>query len=64
MPIYEFECCSCGERFEAYCGLSGPAEELKCPRCASPKLERLLSTFSSRTGSRLAPADKSCSRFS
>ena len=41
MPIYEFECSACGERFEE---LSEAATELaKCPRCGSPEARRRLS---------------------
>lgn len=65
MPIYEFRCCSCGEQFEAYCSLSERFGGLKCPRCGQQRLERLLSSFSSRAGGGgPAPAGKSCSRFS
>jgi putative FmdB family regulatory protein len=64
MPIYEFKCCSCGEKFEAYCGLSGQAEEIKCPRCGKPELERIFSTFSTKSKGSLPAANKSCSRFS
>jgi putative FmdB family regulatory protein len=66
MPIYEFSCCACGEKFEAYCSLSPEgAEGVKCPRCGKDKLERLVSCFSAVTkqGS-LTPANKRCRRAS
>jgi putative FmdB family regulatory protein len=38
MPLYDFECQNCGERFEALVAISDlPA----CPVCASTDLERL-----------------------
>jgi putative FmdB family regulatory protein len=65
MPIYEFRCSSCGEQFEAYCSLSERHEGLTCPRCGQQRLERILSSFSTRVGGGgPAPAGKSCSRFS
>jgi len=43
MPIYEFECGSCGERFEEL----SPAgtETATCPACAKAGAERRLSSF-------------------
>ncbi|NCC25531.1 MAG: zinc ribbon domain-containing protein [Deltaproteobacteria bacterium] len=49
MPIYEFECGSCGNRFEDI-QLSGHAEP-PCPACGSSKVGRLLSATSALTGS-------------
>ena len=43
MPLYEFECADCGERFEA---LVRDSTLPTCPRCQGHKLERLLSLFS------------------
>lgn len=42
MPIYEYECASCGERFERLQRLSDPPPE-KCPACGAATVERLLS---------------------
>jgi putative FmdB family regulatory protein len=40
MPLFDFQCKSCGHEFEALVrGQAKPA----CPRCASHDLERLLS---------------------
>jgi putative FmdB family regulatory protein len=42
MPLYDFRCRSCGERFEA----RTPADVLPvCPSCRAPDAERLLSGF-------------------
>jgi putative FmdB family regulatory protein len=40
VPIYDFECRACGERFEA---LVATAQLAACPVCAAPKPERLFS---------------------
>jgi putative FmdB family regulatory protein len=44
MPIYEFECESCAERFEEL--VAGSAGGAKCPRCGSGRTRRLLSAVS------------------
>jgi putative FmdB family regulatory protein len=43
MPIYDFECLSCGERFEA---LVATSERPACPACAAPEPKRLFSPIS------------------
>lgn len=44
MPVYEFECEECGERFEEL--TSSDTHSLACPRCASTRTRRLLSPVS------------------
>jgi putative FmdB family regulatory protein len=44
MPIYEFECGGCGERFEEL--LTAGATAVACPRCDSSDTRRLLSPLS------------------
>ena len=46
MPIYEYICPSCNQKFELLRPLSQANEEASCPRCHN-KAERILSTFSS-----------------
>ena len=43
MPIYEFECEECGERFEE---LVGADATVACPSCGAERTRRLLSTVS------------------
>jgi len=45
MPIYEYECTSYGEKFEAHRKMSDKDSELKCPRCGKKQLRRIFSTF-------------------
>lgn len=40
MPIYDFECKSCGEVFEKMV-LYSKINEVECPKCKGKKLERL-----------------------
>jgi putative FmdB family regulatory protein len=44
MPVYEFECEECGERFEEL--TSSDTRSLECPRCGSSRTQRLLSPVS------------------
>jgi putative FmdB family regulatory protein len=53
MPVYQYACLSCAERFERLVmGQARPA----CPTCGSDDLERLLSVFAVGAGARREPA--------
>jgi putative FmdB family regulatory protein len=43
MPIYEFECGGCGERFEEL--VAAGTEHAACPACGTAGAERRLSSF-------------------
>ena len=47
MPIYEYECRNCGERFEVIQKSGEGNEDLCCPKCDTDKPERVLSVFCS-----------------
>lgn len=53
MPIYEFRCLKCGEIFELL-KLKKEYEALamRCPKCKSPEIERVLSTINIGTSAR------------
>ena len=53
MPLYEFRCRCCGERFERLVR-SATSDEIVCPRCQAAEVERLFSAFA-RGGSRCDP---------
>jgi putative FmdB family regulatory protein len=42
VPLYDFECGRCGERFETYAAESARPT---CPACGTPDARRLLSPF-------------------
>ncbi len=44
MPIYEFLCKKCGERFEALVSLGGE-KNVSCNACGNKGLEKLISSF-------------------
>jgi putative FmdB family regulatory protein len=43
MPVYEYACGRCSHRFERYVRTFN--EEVACPRCDAPEVEKQLSTF-------------------
>ncbi|RJQ43214.1 MAG: zinc ribbon domain-containing protein [Gaiellales bacterium] len=45
MPIYEYCCRSCENRFEELVMSTAAENELTCPACGSGKLQRLFSGF-------------------
>ena len=45
MPLYEYRCQGCGERFEVLQRLGEGAAGLRCPRCGAEGATRQLSTF-------------------
>ncbi|HDP70080.1 MAG TPA: zinc ribbon domain-containing protein [Actinobacteria bacterium] len=45
MPIFEYRCLKCKEKFELLIGVGRDDEELKCPYCDSNELSKLFSTF-------------------
>jgi len=51
MPIYEYACLACGERFEK---LIHGQSQVACPSCESPRVSRQLSVVGVRTGSRFS----------
>jgi putative FmdB family regulatory protein len=46
MPIYEYECRDCSERFEVFV-FSGKQIDIICPKCGHKNTEKLISNFSS-----------------
>jgi putative FmdB family regulatory protein len=62
MPVYEYRCTQCGERFEVFVRSAQQSGCPSCPKCGSSLVEKALSLFglggASRAGS--ATADSSC----
>jgi putative FmdB family regulatory protein len=52
MPIYDYECAACGERFDKLIrSISQPLPEIICPACQSTEVQRLISAPTIRAGS-------------
>ncbi len=45
MPLYEYQCRSCGSTFEMLRRVSDSDSDLECPNCRSRRVERQFSTF-------------------
>jgi putative FmdB family regulatory protein len=51
MPIYEYRCQSCGDKFEKLVRRASDAMDAGCPSCGEKHLEQQYSTFAARGGS-------------
>jgi putative FmdB family regulatory protein len=56
MPIKEYECVACHNRFEEIVGIHDP-DPAACPKCGGKELKRLLSTFRIMGASKKASND-------
>ena len=45
MPIYEYQCNECGERFELFVRSSVRRDAPTCPKCGSLKVQKAISLF-------------------
>lgn len=50
MPMYEYECQTCGQKFSQFVSLSKRDEAQECPNCGQTKSERMVSMVSSLSG--------------
>lgn len=48
MPLYEYRCGRCSQRFEATQSVHARVEDTACPFCHAREATRLLSSFSSK----------------
>lgn len=55
MPIFEYTCPKCGERFEKLV-LSRNQAPPPCPKCGARHVERMLSVFATAGASQKSPA--------
>jgi putative FmdB family regulatory protein len=53
MPIFEYQCASCGKEFETLVRASSPPPA--CPDCDGTELRKKLSAFATITGSASVP---------
>jgi putative FmdB family regulatory protein len=45
MPIYEYECLKCGQRFELRRSIVDSDSNINCPKCGAEKPQRVISAF-------------------
>ena len=61
MPIYEYLCLDCGEKFEIVRAMKDADAPLACNKCQSQRTSRLLSLFAAQSGGRVvAGGGSSC----
>jgi putative FmdB family regulatory protein len=48
MPIYEYRCRKCNEKFESFRGIFSSDSKVECPVCGEKKPQRIVSRTSSR----------------
>ena len=60
VPIYEFECRSCGHHFEELVGshVGVETEDVRCPECGQAEVERLISSSYAPIHRQLTPGQK------
>ncbi len=65
MPIYEYRCQECGSVFSRLQRIGATKEGVRCPKCGSENVERLLSTFASSSSGATSTStgSSSCSGF-
>jgi len=51
LPIYEYECITCGNRFELRCSMSDSSKDVICPKCGAKDARRVFSMFASNSSS-------------
>lgn len=51
MPIYEYICTKCNERFSLLQNVNTTEKDTACPGCSSEKVKKLMSSFSCSAGS-------------
>jgi len=49
MPIYEFRCVACNQRFEKLCPVGETGLNINCPGCGKQGPGRVMSSFSAKS---------------
>lgn len=52
MPIYEYQCKNCDHCFERLVFAADEAAGVKCPKCDSPRVDKLMSCANALGGER------------
>ena len=60
MPIYEYQCSQCGEKFEVRQSIGDDGAKLNCPKCSSSNPQRLVSPFFSPGSNKAESSATSC----
>ncbi|MFP3880210.1 MAG: FmdB family zinc ribbon protein [Dehalococcoidia bacterium] len=60
MPIYEYQCTRCGEKFEVRQAIGEDGSNLSCPKCNADRPKRIFSSFFSSSSSETGSSEVSC----
>lgn len=65
MPLYEYQCITCGNNFEHFVRSAANQEPVACPKCSGTQVNKQFSTFGMKGGGFAGGAsgagDASCS---
>lgn len=61
MPVYEYRCAKCGERFEKFVRSASAQAEVVCPRCGSTEVQKMVSLFGLTGSTSTTSSRASCS---
>ncbi len=50
MPIYEYICLDCDEKFALLQSFYPPEDDISCPKCSSIQVKKVISSFSCNSG--------------
>lgn len=59
MPIFDFECKTCGNKFDLMIA-NKDKDKVKCPQCGSAEIKQLLSLFATSSGSSSSDSCSGC----
>lgn len=51
MPVYEYICLKCNEKFSLLRSINASGYETNCPECASNEVKKVISAFCCSSGS-------------
>ncbi len=60
MPIYEYECASCGARFDMLISRSKAKDSPECEQCGGEDTQRVMSGFFGRCGTSEEAGGSAC----
>lgn len=59
MPLYEYICLDCAEKFDALRSINDADKPFPCPRCASASTRRTLSVFAAHCEGKILTGNSS-----
>ena len=58
MPVYEYKCNSCGEKFDVTRSFKDEETEVECPKCGKTDTRRVYSWFGTTSASSCGPTPR------